>query len=112
MKTLRDIPFTAGAPEHFEAAFGGGHFRGRFRRGTSAAAATLVADMPESNKSKACVRAGVATPPPMEAEDVFPPLIFMVVEEDFSVTLSPEDCETIFLLYFTGLASANSCADI
>jgi hypothetical protein len=69
-------------------------------------------DKPESNKSNARVGAGAAPLPPVEDEDVFPPVILMVVEEDFSVTLSPEDCEMNFLLSFKGLVSANSCADI
>jgi hypothetical protein len=60
-----DIPFASGVQEHFEAAFGGGDFWGHFQRGTSTATAPLEADKPESIKSKAHVRAKVATPPPV-----------------------------------------------
>jgi hypothetical protein len=55
---------------------------------------------------------GSCHPCAAEVEDVFPPLILMVTKEDFSVTLSPEDCEMNFLLCFMGLASANSCAEV
>jgi hypothetical protein len=96
----------------FGIAFGGGDFQGRFRCGTGAATSPSEADESESNKSNACARAWPSPPPPTEVKDVLAPLILTFAKEVFSVMLSPEDCETNFLLCFRGLASANSCAEV
>jgi hypothetical protein len=93
------FPFTVEGLEGFGTFFTTGDFWGHFWGGARMIASASEADEPKSNKSSARAK-------------VFLPAIFTFAEEVFSLILSLEDCATNFLLGFTGLAKASSCAEV